>query len=58
MYSVYSGAQLTGPQLAAFGLTAGAVIIAGLATLDDEVRELGHVANHLGIAGLDDQAPA
>jgi len=34
------------------GLTAGAVVVARLATLDDQVRELGHVANHLGIAGL------
>ena len=34
------------------GLTAGAVVVARLAALDDQVRELGHVANHLGIAGL------
>ena len=34
------------------GLTARAVIVAVLTTLDEEVHELGHVANHLGIAGL------
>jgi len=34
------------------GLTRGAVVVAGLATLDDEVGELGDVANHLGVAGL------
>ena len=34
------------------GLTAGAVIVAVLTTLDEEVHELGHVANHLGVAGL------
>ena len=33
-------------------LAAGAVIVARLATLDDQVSELRHVANHLGIAGL------
>jgi hypothetical protein len=35
------------------GLTAGAVIVAGVTTLDEEVGELGHVANHLGVAGLE-----
>ena len=34
------------------GLTAGAVVVARVAALHDQVRELGHVANHLGIAGL------
>jgi len=34
------------------GLTAGAVIVAVLSALDEEVDELGNVANHLGIAGL------
>ena len=33
-------------------LTAGAVIVAVLTALDDQVRELGHVANHLRVAGL------
>ena len=35
------------------GFTASAVIVAGLTTLDEEVGELGHVANHLSIAGLE-----
>ena len=34
------------------GLTTRAVIVARLATLDEEVRQDGHIANHLGIAGL------
>ena len=34
------------------GLTRDAVIVASLATLHDEVGELGDVANHLGITGL------
>jgi len=34
------------------GLATGAVVVARLAALDKEVRELGHVANHLGIAAL------
>ena len=34
------------------GLARRAVIIAVLATLDDQVRQVGHVANHLGIASL------
>jgi len=34
------------------GLTGGAVILAARATLAKEVRELGNIANHLGIAGL------
>ena len=34
------------------GLTGGAVILATRAALAEEVRELGHVANHLGVAGL------
>ena len=34
------------------GLASRAVVIAGLTALNDEVGELGHVANHLGIAGL------
>ena len=33
-------------------LAARAVIVARLATLDKEVRQLRHVANHLGVAGL------
>ena len=33
-------------------LAARAVIVARLTALDEEVREDGHVANHLGIAGL------
>ena len=35
------------------GLTASAVIVAGLTALDEEVGELGHVTNHLGVAGLE-----
>ena len=34
------------------GLTAGTVIIACLTTLDEKVRELGDITNHLGITGL------
>ena len=34
------------------GLTTSAVIIARLATLDEQIGEHGHVANHLGVAGL------
>jgi len=34
------------------GLAGGAVVLAGRATLEDKVRELGNVANHLGIARL------
>jgi len=34
------------------GLARRAVIIAVLATLDDQVRQVGHVAHHLGIARL------
>ena len=34
------------------GLARHAVIVAGLTALDEEVGELGHVANHLGVAGL------
>jgi hypothetical protein len=33
-------------------LARGAVVVAGLAALNDQVGELGDVANHLGIAGL------
>jgi len=33
-------------------LATRAVVVAGLAALDDQVRELRDVANHLGIAGL------
>jgi len=36
----------------AVGFTAGAVIIARLATLDEQIGELGDVANHLGVATL------
>ena len=38
--------------LAHVGLATGAVIVTRLAALDKEVREDGHIANHLGIAGL------
>jgi hypothetical protein len=34
------------------GLAAGAVVVAGLTALNEQVGELGHVANHLGVAGL------
>ena len=34
------------------GLARHAVVVASLATLNDEVGELGNVANHLGVAGL------
>jgi len=34
------------------GLATSTVVVAGLAALDDQVRELRDVANHLGIAGL------
>ncbi len=34
------------------GLTTGAVIVAVLATLDEEIDELGYIANHLGVARL------
>ena len=34
------------------GLAGRAVVGAARTTLDKEVRELGHVANHLGVAGL------
>ncbi len=34
------------------GLARHAVIIASLTALNDQVRQLGHVANHLGITGL------
>jgi hypothetical protein len=34
------------------GFTRRAVIIAGFTALDDQVGELGHVTNHLGITGL------
>lgn len=34
------------------GLAAGARVVARLAALDEEVRELGDVANHLGVAAL------
>ena len=34
------------------GLTAGAVVVARVAALHHQVGQLGHVANHLGIAGL------
>ena len=33
-------------------LAAGAVIVAALAALDEEVRQLRHVAHHLRVAGL------
>jgi hypothetical protein len=36
----------------AVGLTASAVIVAALTTLNEEVRQLGDVANHLGVASL------
>jgi hypothetical protein len=35
------------------GLTTGAIIVAGITTLDEEVGELGNVTNHLRIAGLE-----
>jgi len=48
--SVLGGAhQLLGGGV---GLTAGAVIIAVLATLHQQVHELRHVTHHLGVAGL------
>ncbi len=34
------------------GLTRHAVIVASLTALNDQVRELGNVANHLGVTGL------
>ena len=34
------------------GLATRALIVAGLTTLDEEVRQDGHIANHLGVAGL------
>jgi len=34
------------------GLARCAPVVAVLTALDEEVRELGHVANHLGVAGL------
>ena len=34
------------------GLATSAVIIARLATLDEQIGQHGHVANHLGVAGL------
>ena len=34
------------------GLTAGTVVVTVLSALDEEVDELGDIANHLGIAGL------
>jgi len=37
---------------AGVGLAAGAAVVAVLATLGEQVCELGRVANHLGIAGL------
>ena len=43
-----AAAQLT----RAVGLTAGTVVVAVLATLDNQVGQLRHVANHLGVAGL------
>jgi len=41
-----------GDDLRSEGLTAIAVVVASRATLVQEVRELGDVANHLGITGL------
>ena len=41
-----------GDDLRGEGLTAIAVVVASRATLVQEVRELGHVADHLGITGL------
>ncbi len=41
-----------GDDLRGEGLTAIAVIVASAATLVEQVGELGHVANHLGVAGL------
>ena len=38
--------------LGGVGLTAGAVIVARLATLNKEVGQHGHIAYHLGVAGL------
>ena len=35
------------------GLATRALVVARLTTLDEEVRELGHVTNHLGVAGLE-----
>ena len=35
------------------GLARAAVVVARLTALDEEIRELGHVANHLGVAGLE-----
>jgi hypothetical protein len=34
------------------GLAASAGVVAVLATLHDQIRQVGHVANHLGVAGL------
>ena len=34
------------------GLTAGTVVVAVLSTLNEEIRELGDIANHLGVARL------
>ena len=43
----------TGQQVAGHvGLTAGAVVVARLTTLDDQVRQLGHVTHHLGVPSL------
>ena len=47
---VHRGAR--GDDLRSEGLTAIAVVVASRATLVQEVRELGHIANHLGITGL------
>ena len=47
---VHRGAR--GDDLRGEGLTAIAVVVASRATLVQEVRELGHIANHLGITGL------
>jgi len=48
--SIFWGAVLD--LVGAVGLARGAVAVARLAALDNEVGELGHVANHLGITGL------
>ena len=47
---VHRGAR--GDDLGGERLTAIAIVVARRATLVEEVRELGHVADHLGITGL------
>ena len=47
---VHRGAR--GDDLRSEGLTTIAIVVAAWSTLVQEVRELGHIANHLGITGL------